>query len=173
MAIYTCRVVTVRFTFSEAENRRAMVYIALRSSATSAMFAMGAALLAGGLAAAQAVVTLVGAAELACWILLVVALPLLSARRMAATSSEHTMSFSDDGVDAASAAGSGRIDWRQWSGWRRSGGLYVLRGARRAFVFVPQRAFAGPGEEAEFRRLLARHVGPRAPSRGPSADPGH
>jgi len=90
---------------------------------------------------------------------LVVLMPLYGARQMTTSASEQTMSFSDDGVTAANASGEGRFDWRHWTRWTQTGDLYVLRGARRAFTFVPRRAFASPGAESEFRELLTRHIG--------------
>ena len=48
---------SVRFTFSRAESRRAMIYIASRSPAALAMAALGVALVAAGLGAGKAVLT--------------------------------------------------------------------------------------------------------------------
>ena len=150
--------ITVRFTFSEAENRRAMLFIALRSVSTRAMLGLGVALLAAGLAIGKLPVTLIGAAELVYWVVLVLIMPRYGARRVTESASEQTMSFSDDGVTAANASGEGRFDWRHWSCWMQTGELYVLSGARRAFTFIPRRAFASPAAESEFRELLARHI---------------
>ena len=153
--------ITVRFTFSQAENRRAMLFVALRSPATRAMLGLGLALLAAGLAIGKVAVILVGAAELVYWLVLVVVMPRYGARRVTESASEQMMSFSDDGVTAANAGGEGRFDWRHWSRWMQTGELYVLSGARRAFTFVPRRAFASPDAESEFRELLARHIDAR------------
>jgi hypothetical protein len=155
------RVVTVRFTFSKAENQRAMVYVASRSRAALAMLALGLALLAGGIASGKLVILLVGAAELAYWLVLVVALPRLGSARMAESASEQMLSFSDAGVTAANVSGEGSFEWRHWSRWGSTGDLYVLRGAKRAFTFVPRRAFATQVAESEFRDLLARHIDAR------------
>ncbi len=151
--------ITVRFTFSESENQRAMLFVALRSPAATGMLVLGLALLAGGLAIGKLAVIVIGAAELTYWLGLVVVMPRHSARRMAERASEQTMSFSDDGVTAANAAGEGRFDWPHWTRWMQTGDLYVLKGARRAFTFVPRRAFASPDAESEFRELLVRHIG--------------
>ena len=71
------------------------------------------------------------------------------------------MSFSEDGVTAANAHGSQRFEWSHWRRWTRIGDLYLLRGARGVFTFVPGRAFASPDAEGEFRELLARHIDAR------------
>ena len=73
--IYTSRVVTVRFTFSRSESRRAMAYLALRNRAGVAMGLLGLALLAAGVGSAKTPLLLVGIAELAAWVVLVVVLP--------------------------------------------------------------------------------------------------
>jgi YcxB-like protein len=164
-------VVTVRFTFSEAENRRAMLYIALRSPAAAAMLALGLGLLAAGLASAKTVVIVIGAAELVYWLALVAVMPRLGARRMTARASEQMLSFSDDGVSAANADGEGSFEWRHWTRWMQTRDLYVLKGARRAFTFVPRRAFASPAAESEFRELLGRHIGSRPPQSGRFGSP--
>jgi len=156
---YTSRVITVRFTFSKPENQRAMRFIALHARSTMAMLALGFGMLAVGLGIGKTAVTVIGAAELVYWLVLVVLMPLYGARQMTTSASEQTMSFSDDGVTAANASGEGRFDWRHWTRWTQTGDLYVLRGARRAFTFVPRRAFASPGAESEFRELLTRHIG--------------
>jgi hypothetical protein len=159
--IYTSRVVTVRFTFSKAENQRAMLYIALRSPAALVMLMLGLALLAFGLASGKTAILVIGVAELLYWLGLVVLMPRLSAKRMTDAASEQTISFSEDGVSAANSAGEGRFEWRHWTGWMQTGDLYVLKGARRAFTFVPRRAFATPAAESEFRELLGRHISSR------------
>lgn len=151
--------ITVRFTFSQSENRRAMLFIALRARSTMVMLALGLGLLALGIGTGKTAVLVIGAAELVYWLGLVVVMPRYGARRMTAAASEQTMSFSDDGVTAANASGEGRFDWRHWTRWMQTGDLYVLTGARRAFTFVPRRAFASPDAESEFRELLTRHVG--------------
>ena len=150
--------ITVRFTFSQSENQRAMVFIALRSRSTMAMLALGIALLGVGLSIGKTAVIVIGAAELFYWLTLVVLMPRFGARRMTASASVQTMSFSEDGVTAANASGEGRFDWRHWTRWMQTGDLYVLTGARRAFTFVPRRAFASPDAESEFRDLLTRHI---------------
>jgi YcxB-like protein len=164
-------VVTVRFTFSEAENRRAMLYITLRSRAAAGMLALGLGLLAVGLSGARTAVIVIGAAELVYWLVLVAVMPLLGARRMTARASEQTLSFSDDGVSAANADGEGSFEWRHWTRWMQTGDLYVLKGARRAFTFIPRRAFASPAAESEFRELLGRHIGSRKPQSGSFGGP--
>ncbi len=151
--------ITVRFTFSQSENRRAMMFVALRSRSTRAMLALGLALVAVGLGIGKTAVLVIGAAELVYWLGLVVIMPRYGARRLTAAASEQTMSFSDDGVTAANASGEGRLDWRDWKRWMQTGDLYVLTGAPRAFTFVPRRAFASPAAESEFRQLLSRHIG--------------
>jgi hypothetical protein len=138
-----------------------MAYIALRSRAALVMLVLGVALVGGGIASAKTAVTIVGAAELAAWVVLVLVLPRFGARGLSEASSEQTLSFSEDGVTAANANGQGNLDWRHWTRWSSAGDLYVLQGARRAFTFVPRRAFATPAAESEFRELLARHIGTR------------
>ena len=157
--------VTVRFTFSRAENQRAMVYVALRSRAAMLMLTLGLALLAAGIGSGKTIVLVIGAAELAYWVVLVAAMPRLGSRRMTELGSEQTLSFSDAGVTAANATGEGSFDWRHWTRWGAAGDLYVLQGAKRAFTFVPRRAFATPAAESEFRELLTRHIGARGAAR--------
>ena len=71
--------------------------------------------------------------------------------------SEHTMSFSEDGVTAANAHGSQRFEWSHWRRWTRTGDLYLLRGARGVFTFVPARAFGSRrAPRASSASLLAR-----------------
>ena len=163
--------ITVHFTFSESENRRAMLYVALRSRAAAAMLALGIGLLLVGLASGKTALIVIGAAELAYWVGLVVVMPRVGARRLTASASQQTMSFSADGVTAANADGEGNFDWRHWTRWMQTGDLYVLKGARRAFTFVPRRAFASSAAETEFRELLGRHIGSRGPRSGQVSDP--
>lgn len=159
--IYTSVVITVSFTFSRAESRRAMAYLALRSRAAVAMLLLGLALLAAGAGTGKTALIVVGAAELLAWVLLVVVLPRTGSSGVAERGTEQTLSFSEDGVTAANSNGEGSFDWRHWTRWSSVGDLYVLQGARRAFTFVPRRAFATPESESEFRELLARHIGKR------------
>ena len=98
--------------------------------------------------------------ELIGW--LVVLMPHASART---AQSEHTLSFSADGVTAANRHGSQRFEWSPWRAWQRIGDLYLLRGARGTFTFVTQRAFGSADDEGEFRTLLADHL------RGPAGSP--
>ncbi len=145
--------ITVRFTFSAAEARRAMRHMALRSRAPTLMLGLGAGLLAIGIASGKAVVLGVAGAELVAWLLLIALLPMISH----AGTGEQTMSFSEDGVVASNAAGSQRFAWSHWRRWRRTGDLYLLRGAGNVFTWIPARALGD--EDARFRELLARHVG--------------
>ena len=163
--------ITVRFTFSESENRRAMLYVALRSRPAAAMLALGVALLLAGVASARTALIVIGAAELACWLGLIAVMPRVGARRMTASASQQTLSFSDDGVTAMSADGEGSVGWPQWTRWMQTGDLYVLKGARRAVTFVPRRAFASPDAETEFRELLGRHIGSRRLPAGRAGGP--
>jgi YcxB-like protein len=116
-------------------------------------------------------VIVIGAAELVYWLGLVALMPRLGARRITANASEQTMSFSDDGVSAANADGEGSFEWRHWSRWMQTGDLYVLKAARRAFTFVPRRAFASAAAESQFRELLGRHIGSGRPQSGRFAGP--
>ena len=138
-----------------------MAYLALRSRAAIAMLLLGLALLAAGIGSGKTPLILVGGAELAAWLLLVVVLPRVGSRGIAERGSEQTLSFSENGVTAANANGHGSVDWRHWRRWSSVGDLYVLQGGKRAFTFVPRRAFATAESESEFRELLARHIGTR------------
>ena len=148
-----------------------MLFIALRSPAAVAMLALGIGLLSLGLSSAKTAVIVIGAAELVYWLGLVALMPRLGARRMTAAASEQTMSFSDDGVSAANADGEGSFEWRHWSRWMQTGDLYVLKAARRAFTFIPRRAFSSGAAESEFRELLGRHIASGPPQSGRFAGP--
>jgi hypothetical protein len=160
-AIYTSPVVTVSFTFSRAESRRAMSYLALRNRGAVLMVLLGLALLAAGAGTGKTALLVVGGAELGAWVFLVLVLPRTGSRGVAERGTEQTLSFSEDGVTAANSNGEGSFDWRHWTRWSSVGELYVLQGGRRAVTFVPRRAFATPESESEFRELLARHIGKR------------
>jgi hypothetical protein len=157
-------VVTVRFTFSGSETQRMLRYVLLRSRAPTLMLLVGLGILAVALVVRKPVWFAVAGGELLSWIGLVALMPRASMR---STPGEQTMSFSEDGVTAANARGSQRFPWNHWRGWTRVGDLYLLRGGRGVFTFVPGRAF-DPDGEREFRGLLAAHVarGPRHPRPG-------
>jgi YcxB-like protein len=154
-------VITVRFTLSQAEARHAMRYMVLRSRAPSLMLLVGLAMLAIALATHKSVWFGVAGAELLAWLGLIVLIPRLGLRT---TGGEQTVSFSDEGVTAANAGGSQRFPWEHWRLWRRTGDLYLLRGAGSIFTFIPARAFGSPDTESEFCELLARRVSGRSRS---------
>jgi len=151
-------VITVRFTFSTAEARHAMRYMVLRSRAPSLMLAVGAGMLAVGLATGRAVWLGVAAAELLAWAGLIALIPRMGLR---STGGEQTLSFSEEGVTASNAGGSQRFPWDHWRVWRRTGDLYLLRGAGNVFTFIPSRALGSADAEREFREMLQRRVGRR------------
>jgi hypothetical protein len=57
--------------------------------------------------------------------------------------------------------------WSLYSGVREGRDLYVIAYGRdtRMMTVVPKRAFRNAAQEAEFRRLLRRHVEPTLPQR--------
>jgi len=134
-------------------------YVALHSRAPTLLLTCGIAFVAIGASAHKTVLLLVGAGELLGWIVLVGVLPQLGLR---GSPQEHTISFCEDGVTAANAGGSQRFPWSHWRRWRRTGGLYLLRGPGSVYTFVPGRAFGSAEAESEFRALLGRHLGGRA-----------
>jgi hypothetical protein len=148
--------ITVHFTFSAGEARQAMRYMVLRSRGPSLMLAIGLAMLAIGALTAKTVWLGVAGAELLAWVVLITLIPRLGVR---STGGEHTLSFSEEGVTAANAGGSQRFAWSHWRLWRRTGDLYLLRGAGNVFTFIPTRALGSPEAETEFRELLSRRVG--------------
>jgi hypothetical protein len=152
-------VLTVRFTFSGAETRHMLRYVALHSRAPMLLLTCGVAFLAIGGSLHKTVLLLVGAGEALGWVVLVWVLPRVGLR---GTPKEHTISFSEDGVTAANDGGSQRFQWNHWRRWRHTGGLYLLRGAGGIFTFVPSRAFESTEAESEFRALLGRHLGGRS-----------
>ena len=149
------RVVTVRFTFSGAETQRMLRYVLLRSRGPLAMLAVGFVILGIAVSVGKPLWFAVAGAELLGWVGLVTLMPRASVRTR---QSEHTLSFSENGVTAANVHGSQRFEWSHWRLWTRTGDLYLLRGPRGLFTFVPGRAFASPDAEVEFRQLLARHL---------------
>ncbi len=151
--------ISVRFTFSGAESRQMLRYILLRSRGPTLMAACGVAILAVAIALGKPVLYAVAGAELLGWVGLIVLMPRAGLR---VSPSEQTMSFAADGVTAANAGGSQRFEWSHWRSWTRTGELYLLRGGRGVFTFVPRRAFASEAAEGEFRGLLEAHV--RAPA---------
>jgi hypothetical protein len=151
-------VITVRFTFSAAEARHAMRYMVLRSRGPSLMLALGVGMLAVGVATGKTVWLGIAGAELLAWLALIALIPRMGLRT---TGGEHTLSFSEEGVTASNAGGSQRFPWDHWRGWRRTGDLYLLRGAGSVFTFIPSRSLGSAETETEFRELLARHVGRR------------
>ena len=148
--------ITVHFTFSAAEARRAMRYMVLRSRGPSLLLAIGVGMLAIGAATGKTVWFGVAAAELLAWVALIALVPRVS---LGSTGGEHTLTFSEEGVTASNAGGSQRFPWDHWRRWRRTGDLYLLRGAGSVFTFVPSRALGSPEAEGEFRELLSRRVG--------------
>ncbi len=150
--------ITVRFTFSDAEARHAMRYMALRSRGPKLMLAVGAGMLAIGGATGKTVWLGVAGAELLAWVALIALIPRLGLR---STGGEQTLSFSEEGVTASNAGGSQHFPWNHWRRWRRTGDLYLLRGAGAIFTFVPSRTLGSADTESEFRELLARRLGGR------------
>ena len=148
--------ITVNFTFSAGEARQAMRYMVLRSRGPSLMLAIGIGMLAIGVATGKTVWFGIAGAELLAWVVLIALIPRMGTR---STGGEHTLSFSEEGVTAANAGGSQRFAWNHWRLWRRTGDLYLLRGAGNVFTFIPTRALGSPEAETEFRELLARRVG--------------
>ena len=108
--------ITVNFTFSAAEARRAMRYMVLRSRGPSLLLAIGVGMLAIGVATGKTVWFGVAAAELLAWVALIALIPRVS---LGSTGGEHTLSFSEDGVTASNAGGSQRFLWDHWRRWRR------------------------------------------------------
>jgi hypothetical protein len=149
-------VLTVRFTFSGAETRHMLRYVALHSRAPTLLLTCAIVFLAIGESTHKTVLLLVGVGEAVGWVVLVWVLPQLGLR---GTPQEHTISFSEEGVTAANAGGSQRFPWSHWRRWQRTGDLYLLRGAGSIYTFVPGRAFTTPDAESEFRALLGRHLG--------------
>jgi hypothetical protein len=147
-------VITVRFTFSAPEARRAMRYMALRSRGPTLMLAVGLAMLAVGAGTGRTVWLGVAGAELFAWVALIALLPMVS---HGAGGGEQTLSFSEAGVLASNASGSQRFPWEHWRGWRRTGDLYLLRGAGSVFTWIPARALGD--EDARFRELLTAQLG--------------
>ena len=148
--------ITVHFTFSPAEARHAMRYMALRSRGPTLMLAVGVGMLAIGVASGKAIWLGIAGAELLAWVALIALIPRMGLR---GTGGEHTLSFSEEGVTASNAGGSQQFPWSHWRRWRRTGDLYLLRGAGTVFTFIPSRALGSPETETEFRELLARRVG--------------
>jgi hypothetical protein len=148
-------VVSVRFTFSGTETRRMLRYMLLRSRGPTAMLACGIAILALAVALGKPLWYAVAGAELLGWIGLVTLMPRSGPR---VEPIEHTMSFSEDGVTASNARGSQRFEWGHWRSWTRTGDLYLLRGGRGVFTFIPRSAFASAGVEGEFRSLLSANL---------------
>src|SRR5579871_5299768 len=159
-------VVTVAFTFSGAETRRMLRYILLRSRGPTLMLVTGIGIVAVAIALGKPLWSAVGAAELLGWVGLLALMPGAGSRT---PPSEQTMSFSEDGIAAANAGGSQRFPWSHWRRWTRVGDLYLLRGPRGVFTFIPGRAFASVDAEGEFRDLLARHVPSSGLRRGSAA----
>jgi len=148
-------VLTVCFTFTDAEIRRMARYGLLRSRGPILLLAAGIAILAIGAGTGKSVWFAVAGAELVGWAALVFVAPRVGLR---GTGDEQTLSFSEEGVTAANARGSQRFDWNHWRRWSVARELYLLRGAGSVFTFVPRRAFASEDAESEFRALLARHL---------------
>jgi YcxB-like protein len=159
-------VVTVRFTFSGAETQRMLRYMLLRSRGPMAMLAAGFVILAVAVSVDKPLWFAVAGAELLGWVGLVTLMPRASVRSQ---QSEQTLSFSEDGVSAANEHGSQRFEWNHWRLWTRTGDLYLLRGPRGVFTFLPARAFGSPAAESEFRELLVRHLPPAGRRAGGAA----
>jgi len=130
-------------------------YVLLRSRGPTLMLICGVAILVVAIALGKPLWSAVAGAELLGWVGLIALMPRAGMR---ADPSEQTMSFSEDGVTAANERGSQRFEWSHWRSWTRTGDLYLLRGRRGVFTFVPRRAFSSPGAEGEFRGLLSAHV---------------
>ncbi len=92
---------------------------------------------------------------------MVAVLRVIGSQRARESTAEQSLGCSEDGVTTANAKGEGSFGWRHWTRWTSVGDLYVLQDGRRAFTFVPRRAFAAPAAASEFRELLARHIGTR------------
>ena len=130
-------------------------YMLLRSRGPTAMLGIGLAILVVAIALGKPLWFAVAGAELLGWIGLLTLMPRASVRT---AQIEHTLSFSEDGVTAANAHGSQRFEWSHWRRWTRTGDLYLLRGGRGVFTFIPARAFDAPAAEEEFRGLVVRHL---------------
>jgi hypothetical protein len=80
---------------------------------------------------------------------------------------EYALTFSDEGVWLRTNEIESRMAWSLYSGVREGRDLYVIAYGRdtRMMTVVPKRAFRGAAREAEFRRLLRRHVEQTLPQR--------
>lgn len=138
-------------------------YMLLRSRAPTLLAACGIAILVVAVALGKPIIYAVGAAELLGWLGLVILMPRAGRR---STMLEHTMRFSEDGVEAANQQGSQHFQWSHWRRWTTAGELYLLRGSGSVFTFIPARAFGSPDEERAFRSLLERHLAGGGRERG-------
>jgi hypothetical protein len=87
-------------------------------------------------------------------------LPVVLARRTnpALVDHEQVLSFSDEGMDAVTGAGSAKIPWKSWVGYRETEGFFLLQFGPRAFQALPKRVFATPQELIDFRNLLKQKL---------------
>jgi hypothetical protein len=75
------------------------------------------------------------------------------------------MAFFADGIYARSTVSEARSRWSLYGGLIETNRCYMLRLAtRRAYVFVPKRAFASAHDEAVFQQLAAQHIRGYVPS---------
>jgi hypothetical protein len=69
------------------------------------------------------------------------------------------IAFSADGIYARSTVAESRQQWRVYAAMIETERCYMLRLAtRKAYVFVPKRAFKSPTDEAVFRHLVSLHM---------------
>jgi hypothetical protein len=93
-------------------------------------------------------------------LVLAVAMPEIGWRRYSGLADGETVySFTDDGVDMATASIRSTVGWDAITGATGARDVYVLNISGNRRVIVPRRAFASPGDEQAFRELVERRTG--------------
>ena len=90
---------------------------------------------------------------------LVVVGPRRAWRRNPVLRGPQFIAFSPDGIYARSSVAESRMQWRVYAEMIETDRCYMMRlRTRKAFAFVPKRAFRSPSDEAVFRNLVGLHM---------------
>jgi hypothetical protein len=85
--------------------------------------------------------------------------PRRSWRRNPVLRGPQFIAFSPDGIYARSTVAESRYQWRVYAEMIETDRCYMMRlTTRKAYVFVPKRAFRSPSDEAVFRHLVGLHM---------------
>jgi hypothetical protein len=158
--------VVVEFQLTEDEVVPGLRSQLLRNRRLRLLFAIGVLLTFLGVVSAVVIDTffgvvfgLIGVFYVALTATVVVVGPRRAWRRNPVLRGQQFIAFSPDGIYARSTVAESRLQWRVYAGMIETERCYMMRLAnRKAYVFVPKRAFRSSGDETAFRNMARLHL---------------